>query len=602
MEELRRASGVDSVLKVLDGCFEMGETDGGYGAWERFMKVKRPPEMTLLEYVVEFEIAVGELRRAGVTVKDSILAFVMVDHARLGPSERSAVVAACAAKFTRKNVTSCLKRMSMDGLGMDAVKKWAKLPAVKHDRVAGGEWWIAWMFFFLALGVRLWKIAHPRYIVFDELHFGRFVKRYRDGQYFFDIHPPLGKLILLIVSKWFCNDPTLDYEKPAVSYGQTDYVPLRITNAIFGSAVAPLIYAICREVGLSLPASVVPAAMQALDILVVIESRLILLEGQLMFFVALCLWCALKLWGTQKKTLRRWGYLVGTALSGAAAFSVKWTALATPGLIAIVSALGIIFPSEGRLNFDEMLVAGGTAIIFYVGMFFVHFKLLPLSGDGDAFMLIPFQQGLVGSKHYSANATRPSFINNFLWLNAEMFRANKRIDATHPHESKWYSWIISRRGLLFHHAEANGLVERMYLIVNPAVTWSNLLGLAAFMILVFAVYLPKRLNGLKGLSPKMHAAVFRGVFFIAGYVVNLLPYIAVSRCTFLYHYIPALFYGELTLANMIDLLPSRMRQYTAGVIVMLVVAAFYFWSPWIYAEPFSEWEHATRQLYGMHWE
>ena len=32
--------------------------------------------------------------------------------------------------------------------------------------------------------------------VFDEYHFGKFVNNYNDGKYFFDIHPPLGKLTL----------------------------------------------------------------------------------------------------------------------------------------------------------------------------------------------------------------------------------------------------------------------------------------------------------------------------------------------------------------------------------------------------------------------
>ena len=37
-------------------------------------------------------------------------------------------------------------------------------------------------------------------VVFDEYHFGKFVNGYITGEYFFDIHPPLGKLLLCLVA------------------------------------------------------------------------------------------------------------------------------------------------------------------------------------------------------------------------------------------------------------------------------------------------------------------------------------------------------------------------------------------------------------------
>ena len=55
--------------------------------------------------------------------------------------------------------------------------------------------------FLLALLSRFALLNHPRQVVWDEFHFGKFVDGHINGEYFFDIHPPLGKL-LLALSAW----------------------------------------------------------------------------------------------------------------------------------------------------------------------------------------------------------------------------------------------------------------------------------------------------------------------------------------------------------------------------------------------------------------
>jgi dolichyl-phosphate-mannose-protein mannosyltransferase len=50
----------------------------------------------------------------------------------------------------------------------------------------------------LSFLTRFYRLAEPPAVVFDEVHFGKFVTWYFTGEYYFDIHPPLGKLILYI--------------------------------------------------------------------------------------------------------------------------------------------------------------------------------------------------------------------------------------------------------------------------------------------------------------------------------------------------------------------------------------------------------------------
>jgi dolichyl-phosphate-mannose-protein mannosyltransferase len=57
------------------------------------------------------------------------------------------------------------------------------------------------LLFAMAASVRFYDLHYPDSVVFDEYHFGAFVNKYNWGKYFFDIHPPLGKLTLLWVGK-----------------------------------------------------------------------------------------------------------------------------------------------------------------------------------------------------------------------------------------------------------------------------------------------------------------------------------------------------------------------------------------------------------------
>ena len=72
----------------------------------------------------------------------------------------------------------------------------------KHDAAAAASCSsdAAIQYSLLALGLftRYYSLLWPRQVVFDEVHFGKFVNGYITGRYFFDIHPPLGKQLIAL--------------------------------------------------------------------------------------------------------------------------------------------------------------------------------------------------------------------------------------------------------------------------------------------------------------------------------------------------------------------------------------------------------------------
>lgn len=407
----------------------------------------------------------------------------------------------------------------------------ALLPQRATDATARTEWVCGISVFVLALVVRLYRIGYPSSVVFDEVHFLRFVKNYHDGQYLFDIHPPLGKLILLAVSKIFCATPSKHLVHNGMPFPPDyAYIPLRVASALFGAATSPVLLFIARALGLALPAALLPALAHAVDNLSVVEGRVVVMDAQLTLFMALALLCALHLFGAREGTKARKRWLVATAIAASCAVSVKWTTGVTPLLIAIVSLFGLPFMRRS-LRVSEMAAAGGTAIALYTFFFAIHFWLLPSSGEGDAFMPLDFQRTLRNNTHYVPGFRGPSFMRSFLYLNAEMYRANARIKTRHHWESKWYQWVINMRGLLYFDEPHMEKYSRIYLIVNPAIAFIALGAVFASIALLLGVYVPGRLR--KQLEPysKLHAFAARATFLLAGYLLNLVPYLGTFLLT-----------------------------------------------------------------------
>lgn len=84
------------------------------------------------------------------------------------------------------------------------------------------------------------------------------------------------------------------YDHIHYKYGpDCKFMPLRVAAAAFGCATVPFIYSIARRLGCSVWASILVTTFFLLDNLNLIESRLILVDSQLIFYSVLSLWIGL---------------------------------------------------------------------------------------------------------------------------------------------------------------------------------------------------------------------------------------------------------------------------------------------------------------------
>ena len=88
---------------------------------------------------------------------------------------------------------------------------------------------------------------------FDEVHFGKFAAHYIKREYYFDVHPPLAKLLYGLAG-WFVGfDGEFKFENIGDSYTEAHvpYVGMRALPAMLGSMTVPIVYAIMKESGYS---------------------------------------------------------------------------------------------------------------------------------------------------------------------------------------------------------------------------------------------------------------------------------------------------------------------------------------------------------------
>ena len=64
----------------------------------------------------------------------------------------------------------------------------------------------------------------------DETHFGKHASYYLNGSFFFDVHPPLGKLLIAAAGYVSGYNGTFAFDKPGDKYEDHSYYGMRLVG------------------------------------------------------------------------------------------------------------------------------------------------------------------------------------------------------------------------------------------------------------------------------------------------------------------------------------------------------------------------------------
>eukprot|EP00012_Vannella_robusta_P001309 CAMPEP_0206182542 /NCGR_PEP_ID=MMETSP0166-20121206/120_1 /ASSEMBLY_ACC=CAM_ASM_000260 /TAXON_ID=95228 /ORGANISM="Vannella robusta, Strain DIVA3 518/3/11/1/6" /LENGTH=392 /DNA_ID=CAMNT_0053597257 /DNA_START=470 /DNA_END=1645 /DNA_ORIENTATION=- len=331
------------------------------------------------------------------------------------------------------------------------------------------------------------------------------------------------------------------------------YVPYRRISAFFGTLAVPLAYLIGREFKLSVQASVLLGAIMLCDSLLLSETRLVLTDSQLFFYIILSIYCALKLWNSKDRSFSRNFWTVATAVASGCAFCVKFTALATLGWIAFVTYLAV-YTHRKPIGILRCFVAAAISAVVFSIPFYFHIALGKHSSDADWNIDLEHQQLLIGNANYNPRAVPPSFISHLIYLIKRMLEQNAASLGDHPYASFWYEWIVGKGALLSYseHREDEDWHGHIFIVSNVFICYS--------ILLAFFVFFPIAFTMLRGrvsfrLSARETHFLKTGFLLFLGWIANLLPYALVARTTYSYHYLPGQFYGMVMVCLIFDEVP-----------------------------------------------
>jgi dolichyl-phosphate-mannose-protein mannosyltransferase len=311
-----------------------------------------------------------------------------------------------------------------------------------------------------SLATRLYSVNLSSIVVWDEAHFGKFANYYLKRTFYFDVHPPLGKMLIAFSGWLFSYKGSFAFESGSKYADEVPIAAMRAFCCIFGALTVPLMFLIVRNLQMRKETALFVASMALFDNAIVAISKFVLLDSILLFFTTLSLFFATKISQHETKPFggRFFFFLAATGFSLGLVLSVKWVGLFTFAFVGVMTIADLwsllrIAKREPVTWGKHFLVRAFFLIcvplIVYMATFKLHFTILKNSGPGDAQMSSLFQSRLVGSK--VQNVSRP-----VTWDGITTLRNNGHGGGLlHSHVQGYPEGSKQQQVTIYHHSDHN---------------------------------------------------------------------------------------------------------------------------------------------------
>ena len=384
------------------------------------------------------------------------------------------------------------------------------------------------------------EISYKNQTVFDEVFYVRTGYEYLNNMEGFEVtHPPLGKIFLAIGIKLFGMNP----------FGW------RIMGTIFGTVMIPALYVFSKKLFIERFYAIVAAILIMFDCMHFTQTRTSLIDSYSVFFIILMYYYMTKIYMSDSKKVDS-QYVKSMVLSGiffSLGAATKWT--------AIYGGLGLF--TFYIISLYKNLLGNRKEILKSVLLGIAMFVILPIV----VYLIVYIP---VFRENYTITRVFAEIRDMFLFHKDEAI--------SHKFATKWYEWFIMLKPMLFYNQiYENGLISRIYTMGNPLIWWIS------FGAVVY--------SAIKGYKNRDNLVWI----FVVGYIFQYLPWMFITRTTFIYHYFSAI---PFAIFSIIYMLKNIVKKKYIYVYLVSVVVAFCILYPRIsgFKTNFSIWED-LRLLY-----
>jgi dolichyl-phosphate-mannose-protein mannosyltransferase len=420
--------------------------------------------------------------------------------------------------------------------------------------------------------LRFWGLDRFNEFVFDEVYYAKFANNYLTGTKFFNSHPPLSQY-LIAIGIWIGDRLPFGQDTKNLLTGSLHSTfSYRWMNALFGSFIPPVVAAIAYQLSSRLSYAFLAALLISLDGLFLVDSRYALNNVYLICFGLVGQLCVLM--AIRAGEIHRLRLMICAGISFGASIACKWNGLWFLIGVYILLLIANIWMAINRyplLNhgvaedslLDQLTKIRLETVIIYLG-------ILPI-----------IVYSLLWIPHLIQNPT-PNFID----VQLAIFNYHDRVGngtEIHPYCANWYTWPLLMRPLAYYFNQYKpDYYHDVHAMGNPVLWWLAFAAILGCSWLLIKDRLTNQQVARQQVESFNLHELGIPIFFLTNYLINLLPWVKVTRCLFIYHYMGAVLFAIMGLAWFVDrwLRSSSKFWQAAGLTTIFMVAAsFVFWLP-----------------------
>lgn len=450
----------------------------------------------------------------------------------------------------------------------------------------------------------------PAALFWDENYHIASAQRYLNEVFFFEQHPPLGKLLIALGEYLVAPNERTDHFVE-VEYGPSELLPpdfsfagYRLFPTVLAWLTAPLLFITVVTITESLLLGLLVSGLYTFDNSIIVHSRAAMLESTQIFSMVLAL---LTFFSLAKRSTSGVS-LIGTSLVFGAAIAA---AVATKVNSAVIFVLVPLLFALRNLPLKSRTLAFGFAgvafVCVYFGIWRVHFLLgerrIEQLRDNGYFSVAEDIQAIVDANEQTTLGAFPRlWEEGALSFVARYADGVPKLDLSKSDEngSPPFFWPLGARAIQYRwEAAPQNTVKYLYLVSNP---WNWSLALAAVvitgMLLIARVFFPASVR------LKNPFAIVVCVALYGGYLFGISQ---ISRVMYLYHYFVALLFAYILTGLVINEIDhvgpwAITRRCKMGLVCVLVLGScfcFGWYSPLTYYKPLTDPQVRSRAILSL---